>query len=154
MNSEVTNEQARSTAEVFSSSQVAIGTFIGGPIAAGFLLAHNFQSRRRFIMALISVAFGVVTAFLLSWNTIYIRKDELIFLIPILLTFLMVTALGVALISHFIVDTDANGVNQSSEEILWKWTVLVGVSSLVVQIGLLFSVYGWLIWSFLSSPEY
>jgi len=74
--------------KIYTERQIQAGTFLGGPLAAGFLLSHNFKAFNEELKARNSLIISIVVTILLFGGLMLIPRVEKIpnYVIPIFYT--------------------------------------------------------------------
>ncbi len=131
--------------KVFSSSQAAVATLIGGPMAAGFILFHNLRLTNRYKLGVISLIFGVVSGVGFAGTIIFLAVQEFF----LLLTLALLTVIGVSFVVSFLTDNilKIDGlVNRGLTEKSWASSLVISVVCSILQVVGVFSIVVLLIW--------
>lgn len=120
---------------IYKERAIWVGTFLGGPLAAGYLIAENFKAfnetdkaRKTWIYAIIAtiVIFGGI--FLIPDNT----------KIPNQIIPLIYTVIAYYLVQHFQGQNISSHISSGGGLFSWWRTIAVGIIGLVITIIPLF----------------
>ncbi|HMT08218.1 MAG TPA: hypothetical protein PKA82_09445 [Pyrinomonadaceae bacterium] len=125
----------------FSPIQVAIAIFIGGPIAGGFVLAHNSQQKRETFFSLSFVIAGLSIALWIAWYLIRTPFANLSFVIPIYIAALIMGSLLAALATQLSIGGARTDLTNSANELPWRWSVLVGLTGILVHFSMFLLIF-------------
>ncbi len=122
---------------IYKPNMMWVGSFFGGPLAAGYIIAENFRAFGQPKRARTTWIFTIL-ATILVFGGIFLIPEEVLDKIPNILIPLVYTGIGALLMKHY---QDFNiGVHFASGGRAFSWwrTVAVGLIGLVVTMGLIF----------------
>ena len=123
-------EQAPVQYKIFSPKNAFWGTFLGGPLVLGYLMAHNYK------------AFGENHKIAASWAIVIVCALGVMFLpelIPILqkvsfLTSLLISLGGQSAMAHLQKESTDAHLARGGKFQPWQVTLLIGIVGLVVTV--------------------
>ncbi len=132
------------TRKIYKDRAIWVGTFLGGPLAAGYLIAENFKAfnetdkaKKTWIFAIIATIIIFGGAFLIPDNVKIPNQ-----LIPIIYT-----AIAYFLVQYFQRENITSHINSGGQLFGWWRTILVGIIGLAI---IIIPIFGF---AYLSNPK-
>ncbi len=119
------------TEKIYKDRAIWVGTFLGGPLAAGYLIAENFKAFNQFDSAKKTWIYAI-TATILIFGGVFLIQDHL--KIPNQIIPLIYTAIAYYLVQHFQGQQISSHINAGGQLHSWWRTISVGVIGLAVTL--------------------
>lgn len=129
--------------KLFSVWQITVATILGAPIAGTILLARNYQRLGDSAAALKSICFGLAATVIVFAAAFFLPDGFPNFAIPAAYT------VGVQMIAT---QLQGDAIKNSGERASWLVTLVVGIVSLAVIIGIIFGAVA-ILFSFYQYAE-
>jgi hypothetical protein len=125
------------TGKIYKAIAIGIGTLLGGPLAAGYLIAENYKAFNKSANAKKTWIYAVITTILIFGGFILIPDAKKI---PFPLIILIYTAIAYYLGKHYQGNNIAAHINSGGALHNWWRTLLVGLAGLTINVILIFGI--------------
>jgi hypothetical protein len=119
------------TERIYKDRAIWVGTFLGGPLVAGYLIAENFKAFNEFDKAKKTWIYAIV-ATIVVFGGIFLIPDNV--KIPNQIIPLIYTAIAYYLVQHFQGQNISVHLNSGGQLFSWWRTIAVGLIGLAITI--------------------
>ncbi|HWK57359.1 MAG TPA: hypothetical protein VNQ80_08480 [Parapedobacter sp.] len=123
------------TERIYTDKELALASFLGGPLAIGYLIAENYKAFRQHDKLRITWVATILSAVVIFGSHFVIPALEKI---PNSLIPLIYTTIAYALVNRFQGGRIAAHIDAGGKVYSWKRTIGVGLVSLVISLVVLF----------------
>jgi hypothetical protein len=123
---------------IFSTREINVGTFLGGPLVAGYLISENFKSFNETSKAKKALVYAIIATIAIFSSIIFIPEKSSVFdqIIPI-----TYTVIAYYLVKHFQGQKIIAHINGGGQTYSWWRTVGVTTIGLLISIILILGIY-------------
>lgn len=113
--------------KIFKDREVTVGTFLGGPLAAGYFIAENYKTFENNAKAKMTWFIAIITTIVIFGSTLFTPEDTPNFIIPAIYT-------GMAgwLVKHFQGQTISDHIDNGGQIHSWGRTIVISLISLLI----------------------
>ncbi|MBT2564879.1 hypothetical protein J7E50_24660 [Pedobacter sp. ISL-68] len=120
-----------STKKLYKDRAIWVGTFLGGPLAAGYLIAENFKTFNEFDKAKKTWIYAIIATIVVFGGVFLIPENVKI---PNQIIPLIYTAIAYYLVKHFQGQKITSHINSGRQLHSWWRTIGVGVIGLTITV--------------------
>lgn len=119
------------TEKIYKDRAIWVGTFLGGPLAAGYLIAENFKAFNEFDKAKMTWIYAIIVT-ILVFGGVFLIPDNV--KMPNQVIPLIYTAIAYYLVQHFQGQNISTHLNSGGQLFSWWRTIAVGLIGLAITI--------------------
>lgn len=128
---EQTLDIQKPTEKIYKDRAIWVGTFLGGPLVAGYLIAENFKAFNEFDKAKMTWIYTIITT-IVVFGGVFLIPDNV--KIPNQVIPLIYTAIAYYLVQHFQGQNISTHLDSGGQLFSWWRTIAVGLIGLVIPI--------------------
>ena len=125
------------TQKIYKDRAIWVGTFLGGPLAAGYLIAENFKAFNETNKAKKTWIYAII-ATVIVFGGVFLIPDNV--KIPNQIIPLIYTAIAYYLVQHFQGQSILAHINSGGQLFSWWRTIAVGIIGLAITIIPIFGI--------------
>jgi len=126
------------TTKIYKEKAIYVGTMLGGPLAAGYLIAENFKAFNEINKAKKTWIFAIIATIIIFGGVFMIPENSKI---PNQMIPLIYTGIAYYLVQHFQGQQIAAHNNLGGQLFSWWRTILVGIIGLTITVIPIFGFY-------------
>ena len=128
---EKTLDIEKPTQKIYKDRAIWVGTFLGGPLVAGYLIAENFKAFSETDKAKKTWIYAILTTIIVFGSVFMIPENIKIpnYIIP-----LIYTAIAYYLVQHFQGQNISSHISSGGQLFSWWRTIAVGIIGLAITI--------------------
>jgi hypothetical protein len=138
MNMESEEENPIPKGKIYTEKEIKVGTFIGGPFVAGYLMAANFKVFGNEDHAKKAMFYGIIVTIALCIGVSFIPENVNIPAPVIPITYFLVAS---ALAKHYQAKAIETHISAGGQISTWGRTIAVSLIGLAIMIGLITIIY-------------
>jgi len=119
------------TEKIYKDRAIWVGTFLGGPLAAGYLIAENFKAFNEFDKAKMTWIYAII-ATIVVFGGVFLIPDNV--KMPNQVIPLIYTAIAYYLVKHFQGQNISTHLDSGGQLFSWWRTIAVGLIGLAITI--------------------
>ncbi len=127
-----------STKLIYNSRKIYVGTFLGGPLVAGYLISENFKSFNENSNAKKALVYSIIVTIAIFISIIFIPEKSRTFDRIIPLTYAII---AYYVVKHFQGQKITAHINAGGQTYSWWRTIGVTTIGLIISLILIFGIY-------------
>jgi hypothetical protein len=132
---------SKTSNKIHKPISICLATLIGGPLTAGYLIAANFRSKRKFLKSLVASALTIIAtiiSIIVIRNTLLYNPSKFNFYLA---TIVLTSALIAFVVAYYVQYTTIDSPNQNGDRFYpLDSTILFGVGGIVLDYFIIFSI--------------
>jgi len=134
---EQASEAVKSAKRVYKDNRIWLGSYLGGPLVAGYLIAENFKAFNETDRAKKTWIFTIIGTIII-FGGIFLIPEHIIEAIPRYLIPLTYTAIAYGFVAHYQKKNISAFIALEGKPFGWWRTILISLIGLAITFGLLF----------------